>query len=87
MPAVSNGVLAGNAGWGCECPQHGDLLVAMGPDRRHPLKAGASRAPASRLVGLDWMSPARPGLAMQVSTSRNVSFRLVLRGPTVVPVW
>ena len=28
------------------------LLVAMGPDQRHPVKAGASRAPASRLAAL-----------------------------------
>jgi hypothetical protein len=42
------------------------LLVAMGPDRRHPLKAGAFRAPASRLIGLDRMSRARQGLAKRV---------------------
>ena len=29
MPAGSNGALAGNVGWGCECPQHRYLLVAM----------------------------------------------------------
>jgi hypothetical protein len=34
-------------GWGYECPQCRDLLVAMGPDRRHPLKAHAIRAPGS----------------------------------------
>src|SRR5450432_1373509 len=34
--AASNGTSAGNGGWGCECPQHRDLLVAIGPDRRHP---------------------------------------------------
>jgi len=28
---------------------HQNLLVAMGPDRRHPLKAVAFRATASRL--------------------------------------
>ena len=38
----------------------------MGPDRRHPLKAGAFRAPASPAYGLDRMSPARQGLAKQV---------------------
>jgi len=39
--------LAGNAGWDYECHQHGDLLVAMGPDRCHPVKARAVRAPGS----------------------------------------
>jgi hypothetical protein len=32
--AASNGVSAGNGGWGCECPQYRDLLIAMGPARR-----------------------------------------------------
>jgi hypothetical protein len=30
---------------GYEYRQHNQLLVAMGPDRRHPLKARALRAP------------------------------------------
>ena len=34
----------------------------------------ASRAPASRLIGLDRMSPVRQGLAKQVSMNVNVSF-------------
>ena len=38
--------------WRYECPQCGYLVVAMGPDRRHPLKAGASRATASLLTAL-----------------------------------
>jgi hypothetical protein len=35
-------------GWkrgGCECPQHRDLLIARGLDRRHPVEARAHRAP------------------------------------------
>ena len=61
MPAVSNGVLAGNGGWGYECPRRRDLLVAMGPDRRHPVKAGArSRARLRRLAALTgWHRPGR----------------------------
>jgi hypothetical protein len=39
--------LAENGGWGYECPRHDHLLVDMGPDRRHPLKARAIRAPGS----------------------------------------
>src|ERR1700730_545404 len=49
---------------GCECPQHRDLLVAMGPDRRHPVKAGAHRAPPVR--GLSALTGCRrPGRACQ----------------------
>jgi Protein of unknown function (DUF3363) len=44
---ASNGISAGNGGWGYKCPQCRYLLVAMGPDRRHPLKARALRAPGS----------------------------------------
>ena len=66
MRVASNGISAGNGGWGYECPQCRYLLVAMGPDRGHPVKAVASRAPASRLIGLDGMSPARQGLGKQV---------------------
>ena len=66
MPVASNGVSAGNGGWGYECPQRRYLLVDMGPDRRHPVKAGAVRAPRFAACGLDRMSPARQGLAMQV---------------------
>jgi len=35
------------------------LLVAVGPDRRHPVKAVASRAPRFAAGSLDRMSPAR----------------------------
>ncbi len=45
MLAASNGISAGNGGWGYECPQCRYLLVAMGPDRRDPVKARAFRAP------------------------------------------
>src|SRR5712692_9126192 len=38
MLVASNGISAGNGGWGYECPQHRSLLVTMGPDRRQPLK-------------------------------------------------
>ena len=63
---ASNGVSAGNGGWGYECPQCRCLLVDMGPDRRHPLKAGAVQRPRFAACGLDRMSPARQGLAMLV---------------------
>src|SRR6266849_6723479 len=66
MLVASNGISAGNGGWGYECPQCRYLLVDMGLDRRHPVKAVASRAPASRLTGLDRLSPARQRLAMLV---------------------
>ena len=74
MPAASNGVLAGNAGWGCECRQHGYLLVAMGPDRRHPVKARAVRARLRRLAALTgWTGPAGARQAVKglVGTSRS----------------
>jgi hypothetical protein len=32
MLAASNGVSGENGGWGYECPQHRDLLVAIGPE-------------------------------------------------------
>ena len=46
--------------------QRRDLLVAMGPDRRHPGKGG--RVPRPRFVAgdLDRMSPARQRLGKQV---------------------
>ena len=50
LPAASNGVSAGNGGWGYECPQCRYLLVAMGPDRRDPVKARAVRAPINPSV-------------------------------------
>src|SRR6516165_1776620 len=43
--------------------QRRDLLVAMGPDRRHPVKAVASRAPASRLAALTGCRRPGRGLA------------------------
>ena len=52
MLVASNGVSAGNGGWGCECPQRRDLLVAMGQTGAILVKAVASRAPASRLATL-----------------------------------
>jgi hypothetical protein len=47
---ASNGVWEGNGGWGYECPQHRYLLIAMGPDRRHSVKARALRAPINPSV-------------------------------------
>ena len=35
---------------GDECPHHSRPLIAMGPDGRHPVEAGAIAHPASRLV-------------------------------------
>src|SRR5450755_1513909 len=66
MLVASNGVSVDNGGWDCECPQCRYLLVDMGPDRRHPLKARAIRAPGSAGSRLDRMSPARQGLTMLV---------------------
>jgi hypothetical protein len=43
----------------------------MGPNRCHPVKARAVRAPGSAGYGLDRMSPARLGLAMQVVEFSN----------------
>ena len=81
MPAASNGVLAGNWGWGYECPQHGYLLVDMGPDRRHPVKAGASRAPASRLTALTGCR--RPGKARHAGKGGSVSPHASISTPQV----
>jgi hypothetical protein len=50
MLAASNGALAGNGGWGCECPQCRYLFAGMGPDRRHSVKARAFRAPINPSV-------------------------------------
>ena len=44
----------------CEGPQQHHLLFAMGPDRRHPVKAGAHRAPL-RGYGLDRTSSGPAG--------------------------
>jgi hypothetical protein len=41
MPAASSRVSAGIGGWGYEYHQCRDLLVAMGPDRHHPIRARA----------------------------------------------
>src|SRR6516225_1953523 len=43
--------------------QRRDLLVAMGPDRRHPVKAVASRVSASRLAALTGCRRPGRGLA------------------------
>jgi hypothetical protein len=51
---------------GHQCFQHHYLLVAMGPDRRHSLKAVAFRAPASRLAALTGCRRPGRGLAMLV---------------------
>ena len=47
MPAASNGVLAGNGGRSYKGDERSHLLVARGPDRHHPVKARAVRAPGS----------------------------------------
>jgi hypothetical protein len=52
--------------WDYRCFRHHHLLVAMEPDRCHPVKAGARPAPPLRGSGLDRMSPARQGAAMLV---------------------
>ena len=52
MLVASNGISAGNGGWGYECPQCRYLLVDMGPDRRLPSRLTRSAPPASRLTAL-----------------------------------
>ncbi len=52
IAAASNGASAGNGGCGYEGDLWPYLFVAMGPDRCHPVKARAVRAPASRLAAL-----------------------------------
>jgi hypothetical protein len=47
MRAASNGVSPRSAGRGCDGDLRPHPLVAMGPDRRHPVKARAVRAPGS----------------------------------------
>src|SRR5258708_40095137 len=66
MLAAANGISAGNGGWGYECPQCRALLVAMGPDPRHPPRLARIARPGFAACGLDRMSPARQGLAMLV---------------------
>jgi len=51
-------------------PQH-HLLVAMALDQRHPVKAGAHRAPASRLAALTGCRPARQEFAMRVRRAKR----------------
>ncbi len=70
MLVASNGISAGNGGWGCECPQHRDLLVAMGPARRDPVKV------------LDCSSAARSWGWNRSTTSRRVKV-WVASGPRV----
>ena len=60
MRAASDGVSAENAGRGSDGDLFPHLLSAMGPDRRHPLKARAVRAPGS--AGLSALTGCRrPG--------------------------
>ena len=58
------------------------LLVAVGPDRRHPVKAVASRAPRFAAGSLDRMSPARQRLGKQARSivERNAPFQTRDRG-------
>ena len=66
MPAASNGVSAGNGGWGYECPQCRYLLVAWGQTGAIPSRLALFARPAPPAHGLDRMSPARLQLAMQL---------------------
>jgi len=79
MPAASNGLSAGNGGRGCDGDLRPHLLVAMGPDRRQPVKARAVRAPGSAGCGLDRLAPARQGLAMQVRQEVSRRMQAFLR--------
>jgi hypothetical protein len=45
--------------------------MAIGPDQRHPVKAGAFRATARAASGLDWLSPARQWLGKQIRRNRG----------------
>jgi hypothetical protein len=60
---------------GCERRASLACLKASRPDQRHPVKVGAFRAPRIAACGLDRLSPAQQGLAMQVRLDRkqNVS--------------
>jgi hypothetical protein len=77
MPAASNGISVGIEGWGCNCPQHRDLLIAVGPDgaikqssRRPRRSIPLSRRPALRCpVASPRRRAARPG-------SDTISLRL-----------
>jgi hypothetical protein len=67
--AASNGVLAGNEGWGYECLQHRDLLIAMEPDRCHPVKAHAVRAPINPSISKG-RTEVEPSCLASASSSR-----------------
>jgi hypothetical protein len=57
-------------GWGYECSQHRDLLIAMGPDRRHPVKARTVRAPINPSVSKG-CTEVEPSCSASVSSSRR----------------
>jgi hypothetical protein len=73
---ASNGVWEGNGGWGYECPQHRYLLIAMGPDRRHSVKARALRAPINPSVSKG-RTEVEPSCSASASSSRPGRRRIV----------
>jgi hypothetical protein len=79
MPAASNGVLAGNAGWGCECPHHGYLFFAWGQTGGIRSRLALFARPAPPACGLDRLTPARQGLAMQVRQEVSRRMQAFLR--------
>jgi hypothetical protein len=78
LPAASNGVSAGNEGWGYECPQHRDLLITLGPDGRHRVKARAVRAPINPSVSKG-STEAEPGCSASALSSRPAADAICLR--------
>src|SRR3981189_2429481 len=52
MLVASNGISAGNGGWGYECPQCRYLLVDMGPDRRPYRFLNPSSEPRAFAMGM-----------------------------------
>jgi hypothetical protein len=69
MLVASNGISAGNGGWGYEFPQHRDLLTVMGPDRRHPVAARAVRASINPAVSMG-CAEVEPSCAASAWSSR-----------------
>src|SRR5216683_4264895 len=65
----------GREGWGCERRASLACLKPSRPDQRHPVKAGASRAPASRLAAMTGCRRPGRGLLKQVRLDgkRNAS--------------
>src|SRR6266851_3857157 len=63
----------GREGWGCEWRPSLACLRPSRPDQRHPVKAGACRATASRLAALTGSRRPGRGLAKQVRLDRKRS--------------